>query len=389
MDSIPIERVNHYILAKHHLTDDSKGDKILKITKDLCGLQATGTFEPYLYLFSRKKEFRKEDLDRELYETKSLLKVRGMRNTLFIVPKDDAPILNVATNELKENRFDGFFTHSDFTRKEYNDLESKILEALKKDSLIATDIKKRIGSDRNISIILSLMCDKLLLVRDKPPKGWKDRRNTYTLMKNSFPELDFDYLEEIEAIQSLILKYIKSYGPVTEQDITWWAGLTKTKARRAIESNQPQIERITLSDETYYIYKSDIESLQKLSLRDSPVINFLANLDPYLMGYKNRKRFINDDVYDFVFDRSGNATTTILLNGEVIGIWDFQTKPDPTVKILLFEKLTKEILNVIKKQARLIGEFILEQEVKIQECSNPEPLTKRSAGTFMRPLKNC
>jgi len=389
MDSIPKARVNHYIIAKQHLTDDSKGDNILKITKDLCGLQATGTFEPYLYLFSRKKEFRKEDLDRELYETKSLLKVRGMRNTLFIVPKDDAPILNVATNELKENRFEGFFTHSDFTRKEYYDLESKILETLKKESLIATDIKKRIGTDRNISIILSLMCDKLLLVRDKPPKGWKDRRNTYTLMKNSFPEMDFEYLEEIEAIQNLVLKYIKSYGPVTEQDITWWAGLTKTKVRRAIKNIQPQIERISLFDEIHYIDKSDFESLNKLSLPESPVINLLANLDPYLMGYKNRKRFINDDIYDFVFDRSGNATTTILLNGVVIGIWDFQVNPEPMVKILLFQEKTKEILNMIKKQAKLMGEFILEQDVKIQECKKPIPLTKRSAGTFMRPLKHC
>ncbi len=389
MDSIPIERVNHYILRKHHLVDDSKSQNILKITKDLCGLQATGTFEPYLYLFSRNKEFLKEDLDRELYKTKSLLKVRGMRNTLFIVLKEDAPILHVATNELKENRFDGFFTHSDFTRKEYNELESKILQALKKDSLIATDIKKRIDTDRNISIIISLMCDKLLLVRSKPPKGWKDRRNTYVLMNNSFPELNFDNLEEIEAIHSLILKYIKSYGPVTEQDITWWAGLTKTKARRAIESIQSQVEEVNLYDDIYYVGKSDIETLKRLSLPKDPVINLLANLDPYLMGYKNRKRFINDDIYDFVFDRSGNATTTILLNGVVIGLWDFQAKPEPTVKILLFEKTTKDLLIDIKERARLIGEFIFEQDVKIQECSNPEPLSKRSAGTFMRPLKNC
>jgi len=311
-----------------------------------------------------------------------------MRNTMFIVTKDDAPILHEATNYLKENRFEGFFNYSDFTRKEYDELESKILQVLKKESLIATDIKKRIGSDRNISIIISLMCDKLLLVRDKPPKGWKDRRNTYTLMKNSFPELNFEYLEEIEAIQSLVLGYIKAYGPVTEQDITWWVGLTRTKARRAIESIQSQIERITLSDEIYYIVKSDIKSLKNLSVPKDPVINLLANLDPYLMGYKNRRRFINDDIYDFVFDRSGNATTTILLNGVVIGIWDFQANPAPIVKILLFQEITKEILKVIKKQAKLIGEFILEQDVKIQECKNPIPLTKRSAGTFMRPLKN-
>jgi len=389
MDRFPKESVNHYILEKHHLTNDFKVDDILKITNDLCGLQATGTFEPYVYLFSRKKGFRKEELDKELYKTKSLLKVRGMRNTMFIVPKNDAPLIHNATNYLKENRFEGFFNYSDFTRIEYNELETKILQVLKNESLIATDIKKRIGSDRNISIIISLMCDKLLLVRDKPPKGWKDRRNTYSLMKYNFPDLNFQNVEEIKAIQSLILRYIKSYGPVTEQDITWWTGFTKTKVKNAIDSIQLHIERINLFDEIHYIEKLDLESLKNISPQKTQIINLLANLDPYLMGYKNRKRFINDEIYDFVFDRSGNATTTILLDGTVIGIWDFQSKPDPIVKILLFENQTKEILNDIKKQAKIMGEFILEQGVKIKECSNPEPLTKRSAGTFMKPLKNC
>ena len=107
------------------------------------------------------------------------------------------------------------------------------------------------------------------------------------------------------------------------------------------------------------------------------------------MGYKRRERFIKSDIYDFVFDRSGNGTTSILLNGEVMGIWDFQDKPEPTIKFLLFERPKESIVNEIKNQARKIGQFILEQEVKIKECTNPVPLTKRSAGTFMRPLKEC
>ena len=389
MSYLTPENINQLIMLKQHLTNTSKIEDIIQISKDICGLQATGTFEPYIYLYSRTNRFQKEDLEKQWYVTKNLIKIRGMRNTLFIIPKEDAPIMHNATNFLKENRFDGFFTHSDFTRMEYNELESKILQVLKKESLIAADIKKRISSDRNISIIISLMCDKLLLVRDKPPKGWKDRRNTYALMKNSFPDLNFDDLEEIEAIQSLVLKYIKSYGPVTEQDITWWTGLTRTKARRVIETLQSQLQIISISEDIYFIDNSDIEVLKNLSVPKDPVINLLANLDPYLMGYKNRKRFINHDIYDYVFDRSGNATTTILLNGIVIGIWDFQTKPEPTVKILLFQEITKDILKVIKKQANLIGEFILEQDITIQECKNPIPLMKRSAGTFMRPLKNC
>ena len=121
----------------------------------------------------------------------------------------------------------------------------------------------------------------------------------------------------------------------------------------------------------------------------SPIINFIANLDPYLMGYKRRERFIKSEIYNFVFDRSGNGAMSILLNGEVIGIWDFQDKPEPVIKFLLFEKPKNDIINEIKKRASQIGKFILEQEVKVQECTNPLPLTKRTAGTFMRPLKEC
>ena len=389
MNSIDHATINQLILHKQHLTQESKQDDIIQIIKDLCGLQATGTFEPYLYLFCRKNEFTKEELDNQLYRLKSLIKIRAMRNTLFIVPVEYAPMMHTATNYLKENRFDGFFTYADFTREEYYDLESKIHQVLAKDALIATEIKKRIDTSRNISIIISLMCDKLLLVRDKPPKGWKDRRNTYTLMKNNYPNLNFEEIEEQDAINNLVYNYIDKYGPVSEDDIAWWAGLTKTSTRNALKFDENSINRFSISDSEYIVPNADLEKVEQLKSPKSPIITLLANLDPYLMGYKNRERYINSDDYEFVFDRSGNATTTILLDGAVIGIWDFETKPKPKVKFVLFNLVNNEILNEIKWQAKTIGQFILEQEVQIQQCKNPLPLTKRSAGTFMRPLKNC
>jgi hypothetical protein len=389
MKSIDHKSINQLILQKQHLTQESKKDDIVQLVKDLCGLQATGTFEPYLYLFCRIKEFKKNELDNQLYRLKSLIKIRAMRNTLFIVPVEYAPMMHTATNYLKENRFDGFFTYADFTREEYYDLESKIHQVLAKDALIATEIKKRIDTSRNISIIISLMCDKLLLVRDKPPKGWKDRRNTYTLMKNNYPNLNFEEIEEQDAINNLVYNYIDKYGPVSEDDIAWWAGLTKTSTRNALKFNENNIKQVSISNSEYFVLSSDLEKLKQLKSQNSPIITLLANLDPYLMGYKNRERYINSDDYEFVFDRSGNATTTILLDGAVIGIWDFETKPKPKVKFVLFNLVNNEILNEIKWQAKTIGQFILEQEVQIQQCKNPLPLTKRSAGTFMRPLKNC
>jgi hypothetical protein len=389
MTSYTESQVNQLILHKQHLLNESKEQDIVKISKTLCGLQATGTFEPYLYLFSRKNGFVKEELNKHLYETKKLIKIRGMRNTLFIVTQEDAPIIHNATNYLKENRFDGFFKHSDYTREEYNELELKIVQVLQKESLITTEIRKRIKTDRNISIVISLMCDKLLLVRGKPPKGWKDRRNTYSLMKNTYPDLNFKDIQETKAINELVYEYIKSYGPVTEKDISWWGGFTKTNARKAIKFNESRIEEISFSDQVHYLTKTDIELLDNLEPIQTPVINLLANLDPYMMGYKNRGRYIDSKIYDFAFDRSGNATTVILKNGIVIGIWDFQSKPEPIIKVLFFERESKDILQEVFENARKIGEFLLEEEVKVKQCNNPIPLTKRTAGTFMRPLKEC
>ncbi len=389
MNTIDPASINQLILHKQHLTKESKKDDIFQIVKNLCGLQATGTFEPYVYLFSRKNDFKKEELNTQLYALKRLIKIRAMRNTLFIVPIEYAPMMHAATNYLKENRFEGFFTYTDFTRDEYYDLESKIHDVLVKDSLITTEIKKRINTDRNISIIISLMCDKLILVRDQPPKGWKDRRNTYSLMKNNYPNLDFEGIEEKEAINTLVYNYIDAYGPVTEDDIAWWGGLTKTSTRNALEFNENNIERFSISESEYYILSSDLEKLEQIKPSKAHIVNFLANLDPYLMGYKKRERFINPNTYEFVFDSSGNATTTILLDGVVIGIWDFEKKPKPKVKFLLFNQVNELILNEIKQQAKKIGKFVLEQDFQIQQCTDSLPLTKRSAGTFMRPLKNC
>ena len=98
MNSIDHATINQLILHKQHLTQESKQDDIIQIIKDLCGLQATGTFEPYVYLFCRKKDFKKEELDYQLYALKNLIKIRAMRNTLFISPLDYAPMMHTATN---------------------------------------------------------------------------------------------------------------------------------------------------------------------------------------------------------------------------------------------------------------------------------------------------
>ena len=93
--------------------------------------------------------------------------------------------------------------------------------------------------------------------------------------------------------------------------------------------------------------------------------------------------------YNYVFDKSGNITATILLDGVVIGVWDTENKKIPVVKLLLFQPLEQELHKKLYSQAEDVGKFFFDEDVTIKECKSMTPLTKRSAGGFMTPLKDC
>jgi hypothetical protein len=391
MKNFTLDVVNQLILKKHHLTEKSRIDDILQITDDLCGLHATGTIEPYLSLFARTKSFNKEDLNNQLYIKKNLGRIRGMRKTLFIETKQMIPIVYNSIKSQTDKRDEQYLEIREISVDEYKSLSNQILDLLSEREMSTTDIKKVLLSQKDIVAVISVMCDKLLLIRGKPIKSWKDRRILYAPFNSYFPGIDLNQYTQDEAIQLLIQKYIKSYGPVTLNDITWWLRFTKTHAKKILNSLESQIEKIKIADLDleYYLFKVDIYELSKSTFGEKNVINLLPRLDPYLMGYKNRDRYVNQDEYEFIFDRTGNATSTILLNGRVIGIWDVVVKPKPLLKWILFEEKEVDIMEIIIYEGKKVGKFMAGQDVDILKCKDMSQLTKRTMGGFMSPLKEC
>ncbi|MFX1600315.1 MAG: DNA glycosylase AlkZ-like family protein, partial [Promethearchaeota archaeon] len=174
-------------------------------------------------------------------------------------------------------------------------------------------------------------------------------------------------------------------------DISWWTGFTKTIIRDALQNIKSQFAhvKITSIKGNFLISKLDIDQLKNITNDNDPAIKLLPELDPYPMGYKDRDRYIDINNYNKIFDRSGNITSTIFLDGVVIGVWDTEETPKPMIKFHLFHPIGNELLNAIYFKAKKIGRFFFEENIDIKECESMIPLTERSAGGFMTPLKNC
>lgn len=195
--------------------------------------------------------------------------------------------------------------------------------------------------------------------------------------------------DEENAKKFVMKQYIGSFGPVIVNDVAWWTGFRKTETRQILESFQDDLTHVEILHlkGSHILLRSDQKNLNSLTAPKKHVVNFLPALAPYTMGYKDRERYLSQEHYENVFDRSGNATSSILLNGKVIGVWDFKEDKTAQVKLFLFEEVEKSVLKDIHTSAQKVGNFISGKEVKIKEFDSMTPLTKRSAGGFMSPLR--
>ncbi len=385
--TIELQEMNFVVLQKHHLTRSTKSGDIPGIVDDICALHATVPTTMYLSLFMRMPQFKKEDLEHEMYHIRSLGKIRCMRKTLHLLTKKMLPVAFAATNGIIEPLFEKYLDLLGMSKREYDEASNAITEALGDKGLSSKEVKETLESNVNVSAILNVMCDQGLLIRGPPKGSWKSNIHTYYRFDVFFPDINFNSMNEEKAKETLVTQYLASFGPATETDVSWWTGWTKTETKRILEVLQDQILHVDVEDtkSDFMVLKSQENTQDTLNSEES--ITLLPLLDPYIMGYKERERYLDPEHIDLVFDRSGNATSTILVNGRIIGIWDFEQAPS-FVKVLLFEETKEPIFQEICLEAKRIGKFVAGKDVEVKCCDHMIPLPKRTAGGFMSPLKD-
>jgi len=385
---LSLTKVNHFVLKKQHLADESKLNDVVQIAKDIGGLHGTSATGPYLSLFARSNSFRRDDLAVEMSKKKSLARIRYVRNTIYILPKKFIPVAYAATSQMAEVTAARFSKYLGITPTQYVRISNKILKLLRGRGLTTREIKKKLRTATNIAPIVNLMCDKGLLVRSLPREGWKSTQHAYYLFEDYYPDLDLSAYDDKEARGKIIEQYLLSFGPVSERDIAWWTGFPKLKVNEILEGLGDKVSSVEIPEleSGYLVHSSERESLQSLEAPKHPVVNVLPCLDPYMMGYKVRERYLHPKHYKMIFDRFGNATSTILVDGLVVGIWDLE---EPLVKIFYLKDVEKDIRKKVRSKASDMGKFLAEKPVQVKVCDSMVPLFKRTAGSFMSPLKDC
>src|SRR5262245_52691392 len=82
--------------ARHFLAAGARSGDPVTVAERLVGIHATDPASVYLGLLARVDGLSRADVERGLYEDRSLLKVLGMRRTMFVAPPDVASVVQAA-----------------------------------------------------------------------------------------------------------------------------------------------------------------------------------------------------------------------------------------------------------------------------------------------------
>ena len=361
------------------------GSSIEDIAAQLVGLHNTSPVSPYLSLRARLPGFARSDLDELMWGSWRLARFRAMRMTMFIFPGDLIEVAAAATRHLAEPLAARWLRDSNLSQRRFDQLAAAVHKALAEGPLTVRALRDALDLPVSIDLsgIVGRMCDVGQLVGGAPPRSWRSSVREYHRWEDVLGGVDLDRWGEEAAIQELVFQYISGYGPVTVADISWWTGFTKARSHAALAALCDRIEEVAVEGwpgPLFRLIGSDPAHEQERSVRALPL------LDPYVQGYRDRIRFLEPELHNFVYDGGGNSAATLVHRGRIIGVWQFSDDPVDSVRYHFFKAVTAGIRQAAESELAAAGALHFDRHIDVVEVATMRPLRADGGRSASHPL---
>ena len=334
---------------RHHLARPATD--VERVATDLAGLHSSDPATVHLSARARVRGFESAELEEALYECRSLVRMLGMRRTLFVVALEQAAVMDAACTQalvpVERRRLSGLLGDQGIARDPepwLDDVRRRTLRALqRRGEAAATELSKDVpeltekivvgegktwGGQMGVSTrVLFLLAAEGKVVRARPRGGWTSGAYRWATTKAWLGE-PLARMPRAEACAALLRTWLRAFGPATTTDVRWWAGWTARLATETLASIDAA--EVGLEDGgTGWVLPDDLAPVR----RPRPWVALLPSLDPTVMGWKERDWYLGPHGAA-LFDRNGNAGPTVMADGRVVGGWAQRADGEVVVRVL-------------------------------------------------------
>lgn len=357
---------------RHHLATAAPAGTVLEVAASLVALHGTDPASVFLAVAARVPDAGTAAIEAALYDERALVRMLGMRRTMFVVPLDLAPVVQAACTAaiaVQQRRLlvqhlerAGVADAAGWLR----DVEEATLRALAaRGAAMATELSadeprlrtallmaegKPYQARQNISTrVLFLLAADGRVVRGRPRGSWTSSQYRWSPLEAWLPGGLAECPAELASAE-LARRWLAGYGPATVADLRWWTGWTAGDTKKALARIGP-VEVALQGGSTGLVLADDLEPVPPVE----PWAALLPALDPTAMGWSERGWFLGEHAAA-LFDRSGNIGPTVWWDGRIVGGW--AQRKDGEVAFRLLEDVGAAGVAAIETTAERVARWI-------------------------------
>jgi len=369
---IGVEERRARLARRHHLSGGCGARSPVEASSSLVGLHGTDPSSVYLAAAARMPAAEPATVERALYEDRVLVRVLGMRRTMFVVPLDLAPIVQAACTraiavrerrrtvqllgragiaddpgawfaELEEATVRLLATHGEGTAAELSVHEPRLRTQL----LLAQD--KSYAASQSVSTrVLMQLAAEGRIIRGRPRGSWTSSQYRWAPIE-AWLEEGIGELPTDTARVELARRWLGAFGPGTPADLKWWTGWTAGEVKRAV--GKLGAAEVDLDGTAALVLRDDLEPVPAAE----PWAALLPALDPTVMGWAGREWYLGGHGPS-LFDRNGNGGPTVWWDGRIVGGW--AQRKDGEVAYRLLEDVGTEGARAVAAAAERLRTWI-------------------------------
>ncbi|MCW7946725.1 hypothetical protein AAW14_33130 [Streptomyces hygroscopicus] len=362
------------LALRQRLATGARASAPEEIAGSLVALHGTDPATVYLAVGARLADAGKTvaEVERALYEDRTLVRMHGMRHTVFVFPTELAAVVHASTGlanaaKARAGLVKDMVAGSDGRLAEewLAEVEASALAALARRGQATVAeltrdeprLKERFtyGAGKSYeslhtvsSRLMRVLGVEARVVRGRPLGTWTSSQFRWAV---AAPHPD---LPPAEARSELLRGWLAACGPATEADLTWWTGWRVTDVRRSLTAIGAV--PVTLGGGvTAYVTSGDEEPVAAPA---DPWAALLPGLDPTAMGWRERDWYLAPGLRPALFDGSGNVGPTVWWNGRVVGGWAQRPDGEVVWRLLETEGLGREGRAAIETEAARLASWL-------------------------------
>ncbi|NEB79863.1 winged helix DNA-binding domain-containing protein [Streptomyces sp. SID14478] len=350
----------------HRLSPAARASTAQEVARSLVALHGTDPATVHLAVGARLTDpaGTVAGVERALYEDRTLVRMHGMRHTVFVFPTELAATVHASTGlavaaKARAGLLKDMVSGSDgrLTPEWLAEVEESALAALARRGQ-ATVVELTVDEPRLkesftygkgkgyeaphtvSSRLMRVLGVEGRVVRGRPLGSWTSSRFRWAVAP-PHPELPV-----AEAQSELLRRWLAACGPATEGDLKWWTGWKVTDVRRALAAVGAVAVTLDGSGTGYVLP----DRLEPPAAAAEPWAALLPGLDPTAMGWQERDWYCPRELRPALFDGSGNIGPTVWWNGRIVGGWG-QRADGEVVWRLLDESGGRDLRLAVSREA--------------------------------------